>query len=90
MSSPRLYNSLLDGDQFHADEVTVTGKPNQIPVRMNRDGIPFGGSESTALDAVNFIAIDYEAAARRNIGYIQDNIRRRKEREQREAEKPVK
>lgn len=89
MSSPRLYNSMLDGDQYHVTEITVAGKPKPIPVGLNRNGIPFGGCESTALDAVNFVAIDYEAAARRNLSYIQDNIRRRKEREQREAEMAV-
>jgi len=27
-----------------------------------------------ALNAVRFVTLDYEAAARRNIGYIQENI----------------
>jgi hypothetical protein len=61
-----LYNPLIDGDQFHSDEITVIG-PASI--------------RGQVLDAVNFVTVDYEAAARRNLGYIRANIARSKARE---------
>jgi hypothetical protein len=60
-----LYNPLLDGDQYHNDEVTVIG-----PVQV--------------IDRINLVTIDTEAAARRNLGYIRENIERRKAREEKE------
>jgi hypothetical protein len=58
-----LYNPLLDGDQYHNDEVTVIG-PAKIRGQM--------------IDRINLVKIDIEAAARRNIRYIRENIERRK------------
>ena len=77
----RLYNELLDSDQYHPDEIMVVGDPSPIPPGVNRNGIPFGGHQSTALNAVNYIAIDYEAAARRNIADTRKRIALRLERE---------
>lgn len=37
-----------------------------------------------ALNAVRFITVDYEAAARRNLGYIRENITARLKREEKE------
>lgn len=89
---PQLYNDFLDGDQYHQDDVAVAGVGHPIPIGsaysyIEKRDVPFGGSESTALDAVNFIAVDYEKAAARNISAIQDSIRRRLEHEESEAEK---
>ncbi len=50
-----MYNELLDGEQFHNDDLTVLG---------------------SALEAVNFITIDHEKAANRNLDYIRENIAR--------------
>lgn len=76
-----LYNSLLDSDQFHVDDTRVIGEGEWIPQRLNRDGIPYGGHSSTALNAVNYIEVDYEAAARRNIEDTRRRIALRLERE---------
>ncbi len=77
------FNPLLDTEQYHHDEVIVVGHPTPIP-----EGIGYsysesrqvlsGGNPSTALNAVNYIAIDYDAAARRNIAAIRENIAREK------------
>jgi hypothetical protein len=64
-----LYNPLLDGDQYHNDEVTVIG-PATI--------------RGQVIDRINLVTIDTEAAARRNIGYIRENIAARKAREEKE------
>ncbi len=64
----KFFRALLDTDQYHRDDVTVVGEASSpVPSGINRDGIPFGGHESTAFNAVNYIKVDYEAAARRNI-----------------------
>lgn len=76
-----LYNSLLDSEQFHVDDTRVIGEGTPIPTGVNRDGIPFGGCQSTALNAVNYITVDYEAAARRNIEDTRKRIALRLERE---------
>lgn len=53
-----LYNDIIDGDQFHNDDV--------------HQGDPvFPGTHSP-----HYVTVDYEAAAARNIGYIQENIQR--------------
>jgi len=61
-----LFNPILDSDQYHASEVriigTLSGQPNSV---------------TTGRDA-NIVEVDFEAAARRNIGYIRENIARRK------------
>lgn len=58
------YNELLDGTQFHNDDVHDAGM---------------------ALNAVRYISIDYDAVAARNRGYIQENITRRKEYEEKQT-----
>jgi hypothetical protein len=64
-----IYNPLIDGDQYHSDEVRVIG-PATIRGQI--------------IDAVNLVSIDYEAVAKRNLGYIRENIARRKAREEKE------
>jgi hypothetical protein len=75
---------LLDQDQYHNDEVKPTGKPHAIPERVSdpvhsgSEGIPYGGHLSTALNAVNFIEVDYNAVELRNRQYIRENIARQR------------
>lgn len=76
-----IYNDLLDSDVYHVDDVTVIGDPSPIPQGVNRDGIPFGGHQSTALNAVNYVTVDRESAARRNIEDLKARIALRLERE---------
>jgi len=76
-----MYNDLLDSDQYHADDITVIGDPSPIPMGINRDGIPFGGHQSTALNAVNYVTVDFESTARRNIEDTRRRIALRLERE---------
>lgn len=87
MSTKRLYNSLLDSEQYHVDDTTVIGEGTHVPIQVNRDGIMFGGHPSTALNAVNYITVDYEAAARRNLADTDRRIAQRLEREKKQAEK---
>ena len=63
-----LYNDIIDGDQFHADEIQDAGP---------------------ALNAVRYINVNYEAAAKRNIGYIQENIAREKAYQEKRLEKQL-
>jgi hypothetical protein len=64
-----LYNPLIDSDYYHNDDIKVIG-----PVK-NR------GQE---IDRINLVTVDTESAARRNIGYIRENIAARKAREEKE------
>lgn len=82
MSKTKNYNDLLDGEQYHSDDLRITGNPNPIPLTMNSSGRTSGGSESTALNAINYVTVDYEAAAARNIRDIRENIARRRAREE--------
>lgn len=70
--TPALYNPLLDGDYYHNDDVKVIG-PATI--------------RGQVLDAVNLVEVDYESAARRNIGYIRENIAGRKKREKEQQDR---
>ena len=63
-------------DQLHESEITVTGTPIPIPSQTGK-GFIFGGNESTALNAVNFVKANYPAAVERNLGYIRNNIKNR-------------
>lgn len=65
------YSPICDGDQYHNDEVTVIGNAT---------------IRGQALDRINLVEIDYEAAAKRNIGYIRENIARRQGREKKSCE----
>jgi hypothetical protein len=67
VTTPKLYNSLLDSDYYHNDDITIVG-----PAK-NR------GQE---VDRINLVTVDTESAARRNIGYIRENIAARKAREE--------
>lgn len=68
MATPILYNDILDGDQFHNDEV-------------HQGDLVFPG-----INSPHYVTIDTEAAARRNLGYIQENIARRIQREKKAAQ----
>lgn len=68
------YNDLLDSDEVHNDDITVVGTGSQIPLGMSESGIPFGGHQSTAVDAVNFIRVDRQAIADRNLSYLRERI----------------
>lgn len=65
MTTP-LYNPLLDGSQYHNSEVSDLGPAVIRGQRVN---------------AVRVVAIDYDAVASRNLGYIRENIAARKKRE---------
>lgn len=73
---PDVYNDILDSDQFHNDDISVIGKPRPIP---------FGGHASTALNAVNFITVDREKAARRNLNYLHERIENEKSYQEKKA-----
>ena len=66
MTTPGLYNPLLDGAQYHNSEVSDLG-PAVIRGQL--------------VNAVRVVAIDYDAVASRNLGYIRENIAARKKRE---------
>jgi hypothetical protein len=82
-----MYNELLDSETIHANDKVVTGKPFHIPLGLS-EPIPlengqserrsFGGHESTALESINFIMVDYEGVAERNLAHIRENIAREK------------
>lgn len=65
-----LYNPLIDSD-YHNDDIKVVG-----PAKIR-------GQE---IDRINLVQVDTESVARRNIGYIRENIAARKKREAREKE----
>ena len=64
-----LYNPLIDSDYYHNDDIKVVG-----PAKIR-------GQE---IDRINLVTVDTESAARRNIGYIRENIAARKAREEKE------
>jgi hypothetical protein len=63
----------------HNDDMKVVASKKQpIPHGVNERNIPFGGHESTALNAVNYVEVDWAAVEQRNTGYIQQNIANRR------------
>ena len=80
-----LYNDLLDSDQFHNSEVTRVGLSVEGTLlqtaewkRPGEEQAPtYGGASFSALTGVNFVILDREAAAKRNIRYIRENIANR-------------
>jgi hypothetical protein len=67
-----LYNPLIDSDYYHNDDIKVVG-----PAKIR-------GQE---IDRINLVTVDTESAARRNIGYIRENIAARKAREDNYAQR---
>jgi hypothetical protein len=67
VTTQRLYNPLIDSGYYHNDDIKVVG-----PVKIR-------GQE---IDRINLVTVDTESAARRNIGYIRENIAARKAREE--------
>ncbi len=88
------YNDILDSDYYHNDDVSTTGKPRPIPVGVSdtiksgeRVQIPFGGHSSTALNAVNFVKVNREAVADRNLAWMRERIVNEKFYQEKEAQK---
>jgi len=89
----KLFNPILDTMYLHNDDIKVIGKPQPIPTSEAYSHItekmePVGGHMSSAtirgqhLNSVNLVQVDTESTARRNIGYIRENIAVRKAHEE--------
>lgn len=71
----------------HNDDTKIVGKSRGIPQGVNAENIPFGGHQSTALNAVNYVEVDWAAVERRNTSYIRENIANRRKREEDDKQK---